>query len=332
MPIASYARRRVTEATRSGAIGADPQQTCQFGLVVDQFLVPGLDRREEGDHRLACVALERAVLGVLLGGLLWGAAGRGGEDVEQAADPGLGCRVVAHVRLGVGHGALELAHDVGRGVEHHHAPGVALGRLRHLRGRILEVHHTRPGLGSHGLGHDEGLAEAEIEPDRRIAGDLDVLALIVADRHLVGVVEQDVGRLQRRVREQPGGDELTLALRGLVLELSHPRQLAVRQGALHHPGQLGVLGDVALHEHRGDVGVEPDREQHRRQLDGRLADDAGLLDHRQRVQIDDPVEDLVVLPLDPVAQRTQVVPQMDVTGRLDAREHASHAERLPTGG
>ncbi len=90
---------------------------------------------------------------------------------------------------------------------------------------------------------------------------------------------------------------------------------------------------MALHEHRGDVGVEPDREQHRRQLDGRLADDAGLLDDGQRVQVDDPVEDvLVVLALDPVAQRTQVVPEMDVTGRLDAREHASHAERLPSGG
>ena len=190
-----------------------------------------------------------------------------------------------------------------------------------------------PALGVTASGIDERLAEAVVEPDRRIAGDLDVLALVVADRHLVGVVEQDVGRLQRRVREQPGGDELTLALGGLVLELRHPRQLAVRQRALHHPGQLGVLGDVALHEHRGDVGVEPDREQHRRQLDRGLADDAGLLDHGQRVQVDDPVEDLVlVLPVDPVAQRTQVVAEMDVTGGLDAREHTGHAERLPSGG
>ena len=45
-----------------------------------------------------------------------------------------------------------------------------------------------------------------------VAGDLDVLALVVADRHLLVVVEQDVGGLQRRVGEQPAGDEQVLAL------------------------------------------------------------------------------------------------------------------------
>jgi len=34
-----------------------------------------------------------------------------------------------------------------------------------------------------------------VEADGDVAGDLDVLALIVADRYLVGVVEQDVGCL-----------------------------------------------------------------------------------------------------------------------------------------
>ena len=113
-----------------------------------------------------------------------------------------------------------------RVVEQLDQPGVGVGRLRHLRRRVLQVHHPGAGPRRDGLGDDERLAEAVVEADGDVAGDLDVLALVVADGHLVGVVEQDVGGLQRRVGEQPGGDELALALGRLVLELGHPRQLA----------------------------------------------------------------------------------------------------------
>ena len=85
---------------------------------------------------------------------------------------------------------------------------------------------------------------------------------------------------------------------------------------------------MALHEHGGDVGVEADREQHRRQLERRVADDARLLGDGQRVEVDDPVEDvLLVLVRDPVAQRTEVVAEVDLAGGLDAREHAGHEQR-----
>ena len=87
--------------------------------------------------------------------------------------------------------------------------------------RVLQVHDPGADGRDHGLGDHERLAEAMVEPLGDVAGDLDVLALVVADRHLVGVVEQDVGRLQGRVGEQAAGDELALALRRLVLELRH---------------------------------------------------------------------------------------------------------------
>ena len=58
-----------------------------------------------------------------------------------------------------------------------------------------------------------------IEPEGGIARDLDVLALVVADRDLIGVVEQDVGGLQRGVGEEPAADEILLAFGRLVLEL-----------------------------------------------------------------------------------------------------------------
>ncbi len=105
-----------------------------------------------------------------------------------------------------------------------------------------------------------------VEAHGEVTGQLHVLALVVADGHLVGVVQQDVGGHQRRVGEQPGGDELGPV--ALVLELGHAPQLADRCGALEDPRQLGVLGHVALHEQRRAVRVDADGQQQLGQLEG----------------------------------------------------------------
>jgi len=57
-----------------------------------------------------------------------------------------------------------------------------------------------------------------IEPLREVAGQLQVLALVLADRHMVGLVQQDVRGLQDRVGEQPDGGPVRAALGGLVLD------------------------------------------------------------------------------------------------------------------
>ena len=190
---------------------------------------------------------------------------------------------------------------------------------------ILEVHHPCPGLRGDGPRDHERVSESVVEAHRHVAGDLDVLALVLADRHLFGVVQDDVGSLQRRVGEQPGGDEVAFAFGGLVLELRHSTQFAERHRAFHHPTQLAVLHDVALHEHRGDIGIEPDGEQHGRQPHRGLTDHTRLLGDRQGMKIDDPVERVgVVLPGHPVAQGPQVVAEMYFSGGLDARQHAGH--------
>ena len=62
------------------------------------------------------------------------------------------------------------------------------------------------------LGHHERLAEAGVEALGDVAHELDVLALVVAHRHLVGAIGEHVRGLEHRVEEQPGGDQL--ALRG----------------------------------------------------------------------------------------------------------------------
>ena len=133
--------------------------------------------------------------------------------------------------------------------------------LAHLLLRRLQVHHPRPGLGDEPGGHGEGLPEAVVEPGREVAGQLEVLALVVTDRHLVGLVDEDVGGHEHRVGEQPDRAAVGALALALVLELRHPAGLAEPGHALQHPRQLHVLGHVALHEQRAARRVDAEREQ-----------------------------------------------------------------------
>ena len=57
-----------------------------------------------------------------------------------------------------------------------------------------------------------------------------------------------------------------------VIRLASPKPVM----QLHHPGELRVLGHVALHEQRAALGVEPDGEQLR-------GGDPGALPQHRRV-------------------------------------------------
>ena len=70
-----------------------------------------------------------------------------------------------------------------------------------------------PTAGIRASGTTQRLAEAGVEPLGDVAHQLDVLALVLADRDLVGPVGQHVGGLEHRVEEQPGGDEVALRAR-----------------------------------------------------------------------------------------------------------------------
>ena len=74
-----------------------------------------------------------------------------------------------------------------------------------------------------------------------------MLLLVIADRHLIGLVEQDIRRHQHRIAEQADVD-VVLETGGLVLELGHARQLAHLGVAVQYPAELGVLGHVGLDE------------------------------------------------------------------------------------
>jgi hypothetical protein len=106
------------------------------------------------------------------------------------------------------------------------------------------------------------LAVEVVEAGRHVARHLDVLDLVAAHGHLVGVEHQDVGRHQHRVHEQAGGDVRVGV--GAGGSCSCPPSL-VGMGAVEHalagdagqqPGQLGDFGDVGLAVEGHALGVQ----------------------------------------------------------------------------
>ena len=103
------------------------------------------------------------------------------------------------------------------------------------------------------------LPEAPVEALGDVPRELEVLALVVADRDDVGLVEQDVAGHEHGVVEEPGRDEVLLL--GTLLELRHPPELAEARDGAEQPRGLGMRLHVALDEDGRAVGIEARREQ-----------------------------------------------------------------------
>ena len=222
---------------------------------------------------------------------------------------------------GVGDGAAELLADRVGLVEDEDGAGLGAARRRHLPLRLLQVHDPGADLGDDQLGHHQRLAEALVEAARDLPHQLDVLALVVADRDLGRPVGEHVGGHQHRVVEERRGDQLAL-LRRLLLELGHAVEVAVGGDGREQPGQLGVLADVGLAEEDAALGVEAGGEQDRGRVVEPLAQLGRVVGDRERVEVDDAVDRRVaaILALDVLADRADVVAEVLAAGRLDARE------------
>ena len=148
-----------------------------------------------------------------------------------------------------------------------------------------------------------------------------MLLLVVADRDLVGVVEEDVGGHQDGIVEEPGSH--ALAPGHPVPELGHPLEPAERGQAAQEPARLGVGAHVALEEERAALGVEAAGHEQGDQSAGLAAQRLGVPGHRQRVQVDDAEEVLLLgLAVDPALDGPEVVPEMQVARGLDPAEDA----------
>ena len=127
---------------------------------------------------------------------------------------------------------------------------------------------------------------------------------------------------------------------GLVLELRHRPELAEARHRRQQPCGLGVRRDVALAEDRRPLRVEPGREEHRGEVERRVAQLLRVVVDADRVQVDDAEERVVrLLRLGVLAEAAAVVAERLPAGRLDAGEDSGfvvvghrlrHANSVPT--
>src|SRR5207248_1993833 len=105
----------------------------------------------------------------------------------------------------------------------------------------------------------------------------------------------------------------------------HPVKPAERRQAAQKPSQLGMRADHALVEDDAALGVDAGGDIGGGDLARRLAQLVGVLRLGQRVQIDN-AEDAVVIVLqrDPVADRAEIIAEMQIAGRLDAGKNSVH--------
>ena len=143
-----------------------------------------------------------------------------------------------------------------------------------------------------------------------------MLLLIVADRHDVGLVEQDVGRHEDGVGEQPDAGVVGTLLLRLVLELRHAAGLAEAGDRGEDPRQLGVRAHVRLHVERRLRRLDAGGDVLGGGAAGLLAQLGRILRRRERVQVDDGEERVVLaLHVAPLHERPDVVAGLERVGR-----------------
>ena len=182
-----------------------------------------------------------------------GCVGQRRVDADQVVGLGtrLEPRLLARQRLRIGLRLADLLRDRVGVVGQVDARIVGRIRLRHLLGAVAQGHDARRRALDHRLGEREErvaeavrvdrLGEIVVELLRDVAAELEMLLLVLADRHMGRAIDQDVGRHQARIGEQPDRGVLAV-LAGLLLELGHAVEPAHAGDAVEHPGELGVLG------------------------------------------------------------------------------------------
>ena len=156
-----------------------------------------------------------------------------------------------------------------------------------------------------------------------------MLALVLADRHGVGLVEQDVRRLQHGIGVETRAGLLAVLAR-LDLELRHAVQPTHRRHTVENPRQLGVLVHMRLDEERAALRVHATGEERRGEPADADAQLGGILRERDGVQIHDAIDVLVdILLVHPVADSAEIVADVRDAGGLDAGEDALAFRRFP---
>ena len=141
--------------------------------------------------------------------------------------------------------------------------------------------------------------------------------MVCADGHERRLVQEDIRRHEHGVIHQPHVHVVGV-LGALVLELRHAGELSRIGDGVEHPCELGVRGNVRLHEQHALFGVDAAGDEQRHQLERIPPQRRGLLLDGDRVQVCHRIDAVVfLLQLDEVADGADVVADGDRAARLN---------------
>ena len=316
------------------ALGAVAQHAVYIALVLADAAHLRGDRRKLGDRDIHQRIFEgREIRAAKFGqhiGL--GAARKRGEDADKIVRLGTAFQplLLGRQRLRIGFGLAHFLGDLIRVVGKINARIFRSVGFRHFLCAVAQAHDARRRAGDQWLRkREEGLAKT-IALDRSakiiieflgdVARQLQMLLLIVADRHMRRAIDQNVGGHQHRIVEQADRSVFAI-LAGLVLELRHAVQPADARHAVQHPGEFGVFRHLALVEDDVLLRIDAAGDEGGGDFAGVVAQLDRILRHSDRVQIDDAIDALMrVLQGDEFGDRAEIIPQMQIAGRLHTGE------------
>ena len=149
-----------------------------------------------------------------------------------------------------------------------------------------------------------------------------MLLLILAYRHQIRLIQQDIRRHKRRIGKQSAVDIVGI-FRAFILELRHAAQLAEHGVAVENPAQLRVLVHMALEKQHIFLRIKTAGDILGKLLQGAAAQVGRILADGDRVQIRHKVKAVkFVRSVLPVADRAQIGTERQVAGGLNAGEHS----------
>src|SRR5262249_17871094 len=105
-------------------------------------------------------------------------------------------------------------------------------------------------------------------------------------------------------------------------ELGHAIEPAEARDAVEYPGELRMLGDLALVEHDVLLGIDAASDERGGDLARRLRQLGRILPYRHCMQGDDAGDAVVAcVQRDELHERAEVIAEVQIAGRLDAGKH-----------
>ena len=148
-----------------------------------------------------------------------------------------------------------------------------------------------------------------------------MLFLILADRHVIRLIEQNICRHKRWICEQTEIHVLGCFLT-LFLELSHTACLAELRVAIEHPRKFCVLRHLRLHEKNRLLRIESYCEKQRHKVVSATAKIRRDVIDGDCVHIGNRINALIlVLQFDHIFERADIVAELQITRRLQCAIH-----------